>query len=163
MTFYSDQKFGVINRKWFGLTKKWGGDVAAGFTLGTTDATSIDHVAKWYPKGPIRLRKFGVKNLATITHASSDLIPARLRVNGSTETTTDIYPKSTASVVAPLTVASTTDFTNDVVDAGSYIGIRTATPRTDKGTAANTATALGTLAFFIDWSPEYSTDGKWDG
>ena len=36
--FYDDSKFGMVNRKWFGLTKKHGGDCAAGYTFGTTDA-----------------------------------------------------------------------------------------------------------------------------
>ena len=162
---YDDAKYGVIERKWFGLTKKHGGETAAGFTFGTTDATSVTHLAKWYPKGPIRIVKAGVYRLATFTQASSDLIPVRFYTRGaSASLACTAYAKYTATAIAPFTIgalgsaAPTTIFQ---CKAGEYISIKSGTPRTDKGTAANTATCAGTAAFFIDYKRMYDSDGKW--
>lgn len=159
MSSYNDDKYGVIERKWFGLTKKMGGDCASGYTFGTTDATTTDHLSRWYPKGPIRLVKAGHMVLATIAGGGTDMdvIPARILVNGSTETSADWNIPDDG---APYSIASGVSFTNAVVDAGSYIGIRTGTPQSGDGTAANTATVTGTVAFFIDYVREYST--KWN-
>ena len=161
MGFYSDSNYGAIRRKWFGLTKKFGGDCASGYTLGTTDATTIDHLSRWYPKGPIRMLKAGHITLATIAGGSAafDRVPARIRVNGSTESGT-FYVDDGAAPYAIGAAGSTVTFTDPVVDAGSYIGIRTGTPESDSGSEYNTATVTGTVAFFIDWKPEWA-DGKW--
>jgi len=158
---YDDAKYNVIRRKWFGLTKKCGGETAAGFTFGTTDATVQTHVTRWYPRGPIKMLKAGCLRLATLTSASVDLIVAKfLTRGGSASVGCTFNVKSTSTAVAPYTIASTETFTVDQVKAGEYITIKTGTPKTDKGTAANTATALGTVAFFLDWVPTYSA--KWD-
>lgn len=161
--FYDDSKFGVIQRKWFGLTKKHGGDAASGYTFGTTDATVQSQLARWYPRGPIRMIKAGSFALATITNASNDLIQVTLRTRGASASTgAQWYAKSTSTAVSAYTYASTTTFTVRQVKAGEYISIVTGTPQTDKGTAANTATTTGTVAFFVDYVPTYDVDGKWD-
>ena len=156
---YDENKYGAIERHWFGLTKKCGGDSAGGFTFATTDATTIDQVTRFYPKGPIKLLKFGALTLATIADGGTgmDQVPARLLVNGSTETSADLD----ITGAAQYGIASVVSFTNAVVDAGSYIGIRTGTPETADGTAANTATTTGTVAFFIDYVRNYH-ESKWD-
>jgi len=155
---YDDAKYGVIHRKWFGLTKKMGGDVAAGYTFGTTDATTIDHLSRWYPKGPIKMVKAGHMVLATIGGGGTamDVVPARIMVDGANESADWNIPDAGA----PYSIASTVTFTNATVDAGSYIGVRTGTPQSAAGTAANTATVTGTAAFFVDYHPVYSS--KWD-
>jgi hypothetical protein len=157
---YSDERFGVIERKWFGLTKKAGGDAASGFTFGTTDATSINQVTRFYPKGPIRMQKFGYLTLGTVSGGGTgmDVVPLRLRVDGSNESSTINIP----TAAAPWSIGSTTTFTNEVVDAGSYIDIITGTPQTSDGTAANTATSSGTVAFFLDYTRAYDNQTKWD-
>jgi len=155
---YDDAKYGVIERRWFGLTKKCGGSAAGGYTFGTTDATTADHVTRFYPKGPIKLLKFGHLTLATIAGGGTgmDEVPARVLVNGSTETSADLAMVGAAQY----DIASVVGFTAAQVDAGSYIGIRTGTPQTADGTDANTATTTGTVAFFIDFVRVYSS--KWD-
>jgi hypothetical protein len=75
MNTYDDAKYGIIERKWFGLTKKLGGETAAGFTLGTTDATAVSHLARWYPKGPILLVKAGSFTLATLNRKVPQVNP----------------------------------------------------------------------------------------
>lgn len=156
--FYDDSKFGVITRKWFGLTKKLGGDVAAGYTLATTDATTISQLARWYPKGPIKFVKFGSFVLATLVNASVDRVPVRLLTRGASASVGGVaYSAKTL-----FSFGSTVTFTVNKCKAGEYISIRTGTPQTDKGTAANTATTTGTLAFFLDYVPTYNEDGKWD-
>lgn len=159
--FYSDDKFGVITRHWFGLTTKWGGSVANSgnlYTLGTTDATVRSQVAKWYPRGPIRMVKAGSFVLATLVNASVDRVPVRVKTRGASASVGCVF--YTAKTLNSF--ASTTTFTVSQCKAGEYISIVTGTPQTDKGTAANTATTTGTLAFYIDYVPTWSSDGKQD-
>lgn len=158
--FYDDAKFGVIDRKWFGLTKKHGGDVAAGYTFATTDATKITHLARHYPKGPIRLLKAGAYVLGTIGGGGTvfDRIPIRLQVNGADESSEFYVRDGDINYVK----ASTTTFTNAVVDAGSYIGFVTGTPESDKGTLGSTATVTGSVAFFYDSRRVWHESGNWD-
>ncbi len=160
--FYDDSKFGVIQRQWFGLTTKWGGMVvntANLYTFGTTDATARAQLARWYPRGPIRMVKAGTFNLATITNASVDRIPVRVLTRGASASVGCLFYNAKGN---PAVIASTTSFTVRQVKAGEYIAIRTGTPQTDKGTAANTATTTGTVAFFVDYVPTYDSSGKWD-
>lgn len=157
--FYDDSKFGVINRKWFGLTKKWGGDCAAGYTFGTTDATVTSQLAKWYPRGPIKMLKAGTFILATVANASVDRIPVRVRTRGASASLGSLFYNAKGNQAV---IASSTTFTVRQVKAGEYISIVTGTPQTDKGTAANTATTTGTVAFFVDYVPTYDSGGKWD-
>ena len=157
--FYSDSKFGVISRKWFGLTTKYGGDVvntANLYTFGTTDATVRSQLAKWYPRGPVKMVKAGSFVLATIVNGTVDRVPVRVKTRGASASLGCLfYSDKTLN-----SYASTTTFTVKQIKAGEYIAITTGTPQTDKGTAANTATTLGTLAFFVDYVPTYDT--KWD-
>lgn len=165
--FYDDSKFGVIQRRWFGLSKKWGGDrpnarVASGQgCFGTTDATSKTHIAKFYPRGPVKLLKAGVMTLASVTNASVDRIPVRVTTRGASASAgCSFYISAVPTVQAE--ISSTETFTVRTVKAGEYLAIKTGTPQTDKGTAANTATTLGTVAFFVDYVPTYDSSGKWD-
>lgn len=167
--FYSDAKFGVIKRKWFLLSKKFGGSSStarAGASrgcFGTTDATTKVHVTRWYPKGPIKMLKAGSFVHATMTQASSDLIVAKLLTRGASASTGCTWNvKSTTTAVSQYAIASTTTFTVRQVKAGEYISIQTGTPKTDKGTAANTATCTGTVAFFVDYVDSYDSSGKHD-
>lgn len=162
---YDDAKYRVITRKWFGLTKKAGGDCADGYGgtgfWGTTDATSATLLARWYPQGPIKIIKAGAMVLATMTQASSDKLPIYLKVRGgSASAGCTFYPKNTSTAAAPWAIASTTTFTVSQVKAGEYIYFRCGTAVTDKGTAANTASCTGTIALFIDYVPMYSE--KWE-
>jgi len=161
--FYDDSKFGVIQRKWFGLTKKHGGDVAAGYSnTQAKSATVVSHLARWYPRGPIKMVKAGSFALATISNASSDLWPAKLKTRGASASTGCTWNvKSTASDVDAYTFASTETFTVSQVKAGEYISIQTGTPTTDQATVV-AATTTGTMAFFVDYVPTYDNTGKWD-
>jgi len=85
-------------------------------------------------------------------------VPARLRVNGSNESAAFTI----SDAAAPYSISSTTTFTNDVVDAGSYVGFYTGTPESSNGTAGNTATVTGSVAFFVDYRRVFTSDGKWD-
>jgi hypothetical protein len=157
--FYEDSKFGVITRKWFGLTKKYGGETAAGFTgFGTTDATHVSQLARWYPRGPIKMVKFGVFVLGTITNGSVDRVPYHIYTRGASASVGALaYVAKSQNVFG-----SSTDFTVSQVKAGEYISIAMGTPQTDKGTAANTASTTGTVAFFLDYVPTFDSGGKWD-
>jgi hypothetical protein len=105
------------------------------------------------------MQKFGYIVLGTVSGGGTgmDLIPLRLRVNGSNESSTINIPTAAINYA----IGSTVTFTNEVVDAGSYIDIITGTPQTAKGTAAYNATSSGTVAFFLDYTREYDQT-KWE-
>ena len=157
---YSDGQYKVIERKWFGLTKKVGGDCATGYTFGTTDATKIEHVARWYPRGPIRMLKVGHMTLATIAGGATDMdyVPYRLKINAGT-VTGNIQIRAADTIYE---TGSTVTFTQPVVDQGSYVSIRSATARTDDGTDCKSATVTGTCAFFIDYVREYDSNHEYN-
>ena len=154
---YSDDNYKVITRKWFGLTKKYGGDCASGYTLGTTDATAIAHLARWYPKGPIRIIKAGSFTLATLNGSGVDKIDCRVKVRGASAS---LCASFNCFASAQNSFASDEAMSAFRVKAGEYLSIRTGTPETDKGTAKITSTTTGTLAFFVDYVPDLSS--KWE-
>lgn len=155
---YDDGQYQVIERKWFGLTKKLGGDAAAGYTLGTTDATSIAHLSRWYPKGPIKLVKAGSFTLCTLNGSGVDKIDARVKVRGASASLAASWDAFSS---AQYSFASDSSMAAVRVKAGEYLSIRTGTPETDKGTAKNTATTTGTLAFFVDYARDVFDETKW--
>lgn len=162
--FYDDSKFGVIQRQWFGLSKKWGGNVpnarvASGMgCFGTTDATFKTHVRRWYPRGPIRMLKAGSFVLATLSTASATTITGRLTTRGASASAGCTW--NIKGVTAPGAVSSVTSFTVRQVKRGEYISINSATP--SGGANPNTATQLGTVAFFVDYIQTYDTSGTSD-
>src|SRR4051812_37127923 len=102
---YDDGKYGVINRAWFGLSRKWGGPLSNARTatvrpgcFATAHGTSVVHMAKWYPRGPIRITKAGSFVLSTLTNASSDLHIGRIRARGaSASVAVSWYIKNTST------------------------------------------------------------------
>jgi len=153
---YDAGKYGVITRKWFGLTKKWGGDVAAGYSSAATKgATAVTHLSYWYPRGPVKIVKVGRMVLATLTNASSDRWVAAFRTRGaSASVAATVALKSTSTAVSIAAIASKETMTIEQCKAGEYISIRTSTPVTDKATTV-AATTTGTIAFFVDYEPVY--------
>lgn len=156
INFYSDSKYGVIERTWFGLTAKWGGEVAAGVTFNETQANV--NPKKWYPKGPIEIIKLGVMTLATLGKGEQLF---GLTVQG-TATVKGVVVASTAS--APATIAS-----NPLTPGGSYQGYSTgaARPTLAAGSyltflASTNVCSTGTVALFVDWRRRFSSAGKWD-
>jgi hypothetical protein len=162
---YDESKYGVINRTWFGLTKKHGGNAADGYGFGTTDATTQTHLARYYPKGPIDIIKFGAKVLASITAGSqdyTDIITAKLLTRGGSASVAGTFSFDIdGGTIAPHVFASVESLTAQC-KAGEYVSIKTGTPLTNDGTAANTATTPGTVAFFMDWTPKYDGNRNWD-
>lgn len=163
---YSDDMFGVITRKWFGLTKKLGGETAAGFTFGTGDpGPDAVQVTRFYPKGPVDVIKFGRFNLATMSSGAStvDRLIARLIGRGASASimaSLDIVQTLTPFSFASIESSNTTDFPITRVRAGEYLSIAVATKETDNGTDLG-STLTGTVAFFIDMVPAFDGD-KWD-
>jgi hypothetical protein len=141
MAFYSDKKYDVIERKWFGLSKANGGDAAAGFTFNETQAALIK---RYYPKGPIKLLKIGVMTLATLGKGEQ-LVGLTV---GGTATVKGTIVASSAS--APYTIASKTLATT--LSAGSYLSLL----------ASTNVCSTGSIAVFIDFRRQFDVGGKWD-
>ncbi len=166
---YDDGKYGVITRKWFGLTKKVGGETAAGFTFGSGDpGPDSVHVTRFYPKGPVDIIKFGFLTLGTIGHSGSTIDRAVCRLIGrgaSASVMASVNLLAASVTIAQYAIgsiegANTTEFPINHVKAGEYISITTATKETDNGTDLG-STLTGTVAFFIDMVPTFDP-AKWD-
>lgn len=141
INFYSDSKFGVIERHWFGLPKTWGGGAAGGFTFNETQSVLVK---RFYPKGPIKILKFGVVTIATLGKGE-ELIGLTV---GGTATVKGTVVASTAS--APGTIASLVMATT--LSAGSYLALL----------ASTNVCSTGTVACFIDFRRQFNASGKWD-
>lgn len=182
--FYDDAKFGVIERKWFGLTKKVGGDLPGlvtvsvgthgsgtqyngGYEFGS--ATTTTHLARWYPRGPIQLKKFGYMVLATLVGKATvkGRREMRLYTRGASASVGAKLLPATCGTVTQYTFNSTTTFTVSQCKAGEYVSITSGTPRTYKAAGYSSGTVTrgtvnGTVAFFIDYVPTWNKDAKWD-
>lgn len=161
MSFYDEGKYGVITRKWFGLSTTYGGDaaVAASYAFGTHTATMLTHLARWYPRGPIKILKAGWMVTEAVTNASGGVRPVRFLTRGaSASALCTITPASCTQ--AQYSFSSTTTFTVNQCKAGEYLTIKSGTARTLSSTAtAVRATTAGAVAFFVDYKPRY--DPKW--
>jgi hypothetical protein len=166
MNDYSDARYGVIQRHWFGLTKKCGGASADGFTFGSGDpGPDAVQVTRFYPKAPCNIIKFGSFNLATLTFGAStvDRMLCRLIGRGASASvmaSLDIVQTVSPYAIASIESANTTDFPITQVKAGEYISITAATKETDKGTDLGSS-LLGTVAFFVDMVPAYDA-ARWN-
>lgn len=163
---YDDAKFGVIERKWFGLPKKWGGDAATGFTFGTHDPGTLSHVEKWFPAGAIEIKKVGVFVSSTSNNASGGCKSFRFLTRGAS-----------ASVIATIRWSSCTQSEGAISGSkigsaltvrqckkGEYITIQSLEPTTNSATATEVkATTSGAAAFFIDYRRKWVADETgWD-
>jgi len=164
---YANDKFSVITRTWFGRTNKHGGGYTAPFTFGS--ATTADKVARWYPKGPIKVLKIGHQILATLstpaTGGAIDAVPYRMYKSSAAAAAKDTLIASNAVKAddtdreALYNIGSKETIASAEVESGRFITVRTASPVTGDATAGD-GTVGGSVAFFIDWIPKYST--KWD-
>jgi len=127
-SFYDDAQYGVRERLY--LTAHQAEKTLAG------DKTLVK---RFYPKGPIKILKFGIQHIAT---QGGTEVTVNLKRNSSTLAT---VVASTDS--APWTIASKSLDKN--CDAGSYLTVDSA------GTVAT-----GSIICFIEYRRRYST--KWD-
>lgn len=139
--FYSDARYGVIERHWFGLPKTWGGGAAAGITFNETQATIIK---RFYPKGPIRLLKIGALTIGTLGKGEELF---GLTVDGTATVKATIVASTTSAVgtIASKTLATT-------VTAGSYLALL----------ASTNVCSTGTVAVFIEFRRQFIQTGKWE-
>jgi hypothetical protein len=177
--FYDDSKFGVIKRKWFGLTRKHGGDLPGLITVSTSNdtyysggyepgsATTVTHVARWYPKGPITVKKVGYFVMATMVGKATvkGRREFRFYTRGASASVCGKVLPATCGTVSAYTFNSMTTLTVAQCKAGEYMTITSGTPVTYKTTYAlgtvTRGTVNGTLAFFVDYVPQYDASGKW--
>ena len=171
-SFYDDSKYGVIERTWFGLPRRYGGECASGFTIasGTTETV----VLRYYPKGPIEIVKAGAFVLATVSSADNSTgcvdrqrLPVEFWKSNASGTARSTLLASTHVVLgdtgrtARFGFASNESPASAEVEAGRFITVFLATPNSDNGTAAGadgTIMGGGTLAFFIDWKRRYGNN-----
>ena len=164
--FYSDSKFGVIKRKWFGLIAKHGGDGTA-IDFGSSVLTT--HVTRWYPKGPIDIKKVGYYVQATMQGAATNPGRREMRfyTRGASASVVAKITPATCGTVAAFTFNSTSTLTVSQCKAGEYLSITSSTPRSYKAAGYSSGTpfqgtVFGTLAFFVDYAPTFDADGRWD-
>jgi len=164
--FYSDDKFGVIQRRWFGLTQKLGG---ADAVITFSSATTTTHITRWYPRGPITIKKVGYLVAATMVGKATNKGRREFRfyTRGASASVVGKVLPASCGTVSQYTFNSTTSLTVSQVKAGEYVKITSGTPRTYKAAGYSSGTSVqgtvnGSLAFFIDYVPRFDADGKWD-
>jgi hypothetical protein len=119
-------------------------------------ATCVTKIKKWYPKGPIDIKKIGMQVVATAatpaTNASCDGFYYRVYKSGVVAAT-DLVLFDDTNRIAQYEIASKeVDLS---LAEGSYISIKTSSSYTGDGTV-DAGTISGSFAFFIDWVPKYS-------
>jgi hypothetical protein len=155
---YDSQKYQVVTRKWFGLTDKFGGDYTTAYTKGS--ATCVAKLARWYPRGPITIKKFGLRVLATLstpaTNGSCDGFYYRLYKDAVVAATDAVWGDDTYKTA--LYGIASKDVDVDV-DAATYLTIKTSSSYMHDGTV-DAGTISGSFAFFIDWIPQYNSKNE---
>jgi hypothetical protein len=163
LTTYSNAKYGFVQRKWFGLPKKWGGDAASGFTFGTNNAGTLTHVEKWYPQGPIKIKKIGVFVSSTSNNASGGLMNFQFLTRGASASVIGTLQFSSCTESEGQIPASKTSLTVAQCKKGEYVTVKSYEPTTKTNGTEVKATTSGAAAFFIDYVPRYANDStNWD-
>jgi len=144
---YDDAKFGVIERKWFGLTVKNGGETAAAHLIPAVAEAA--KVTRWYPRGPIIVKKFGVMVQATGGDGEQTFVLKK----GVAATGTRIAAVTSSTDGASYTIASNSSPASFNIAAGSYLSIL----------ASTNVCSTGSYAFFVDFVRRYDGTDKWTG
>lgn len=145
-SFYDDSKFGVVERIWFGLTTKHGGQAASGLTFNESEANKV---ARFYPKGPIKIHGFGLRVLATLGKGEQTFVLFKngtTRIGAVVASTTGInYSQTDNAVNTSPTVSTLPD--------GDYLTLL----------ASTNVCSTGTIAFFVDFTRAFDAgDNNWD-
>lgn len=175
MSFYDNQALGVVFRKFFGNSlKSASGPTAVTFT-GSGSSTNL--ITRFYPKGPIRIVKFGFQVVATGSACANAtgcsiraVLPFKLyKSNGATVRATLMasdhmtnFPKASRSP-ALWGISSKETMASNEVEAGRFLTIYVGTPTSRSGTAAAAVGTVGnggSYAFFIDYKQMWDPDGK---
>ena len=170
MSFYDDAKYGHVTRKWFGLPTKWGGEGGAGpasstviFNFGTHDPGTRTYVEKWFPQGPITIKKIGVFVCSTSNNASGGLMNFRFLTRGASASVIGTLQFASCTNNEGTIPASKTSLTVDHCKAGEYITVTSFEPTTKTNGTEVKSTTSGGAAFFIDYAPKYVSGGSdWD-
>jgi hypothetical protein len=169
-------------RKWFGLGSKWGGENnypiipgsyatitleqfvnygrCGGFYLATNNPGTISHVEKWFPQGPIQIKKIGVFVCSTLLNASEGKMRFNFLTRGASASVIGTIVMSSATV-AEAAFASKVALTTTKCKAGEYLTIQSCESVTNAGTERK-ATTTGRPAFFVDYLPLYDP-ARWGG
>ncbi len=154
---YDAERYGVIERIWFGLNK-WVSTTRTdgAFHFATKGATTITHLPYWYPKGPILIKKVGyvVTTAINSVSGSGGYRVLRFRTRGASASVVANMTPSSATIAVG-TLASAVSFTVAQCKAGEYIAIKSASQTTAKGTE-KLCTQTGAFACFIDYVRTFS-------
>jgi hypothetical protein len=180
MTSYADGKYRVINRKWFGLKRKWGGDAATaaieGGNTSSAGATGANLTMQyWRPGRPLTAIRAGVLVMATLgtpANATKAALVAKRKLRfwhtGSTATLqyTFARPELVVAKTNRTPAKSVVEVScKEYIPADGRVGMYFEFPTTAKGSLdAGTGTkfAKGSLAAFIDYVPTFTGGGEWD-
>lgn len=144
--FYDDAKFGVIERVWFGLTTKHGGEASAPLTFNESEGNKV---SRWYPKGPIIIKSFGLRVLATMGKGEEWFT---LLKNGSTSCGKVVASTTGAPYSQPTNALNTSPTVSTLPD-GDYLTLL----------ASTNVCSTGSVAFFIDFTRAFDAgDNNWD-
>lgn len=173
---YDSAAFHVVERQYWGLTRKHGGNDSAAIAQAGSGTTTTP-VTRFYPKGPIDIVGFGIRVLATLATAANatgatarSRIPFRLykstsngTAKGTVMATFHLQVGDASPTAHPRTalygVASDFSPASSEVERGRYLTVFTGTPSSDDGTlpaAAGTMLRTGSYALFLDYNRKYT-------
>jgi hypothetical protein len=137
---YSNSIYQDVRRLWFGYKR---GSSAPGFGAAhpNSEAENLNYVERFYPKGPIKILKFGA--IAASTNGKGEQMMSLYR-NGSRLATAVCSTSSSEYVVDSVAV-------NKICAAGSYLNI----------IASTNVCSTGSVSCFVDYVPLFDNSGKW--
>lgn len=138
---YSEALFGDVRRMWFGGKRGLTTPPLNGPAHPNSEAENLVYVERFYPKGPIKILKFGA--MAASTHGKGEGIISLYR--NASRLATAVCSTS----VAEYTVDSVA--VNKVCAAGSYLNL----------IASTNVCSTGSIACFIDYVPLADNTAKW--
>jgi len=136
---YNDGIFADVRRLWFGY-KRGASAPGLGAAAANSETEQLTYVERFYPKGPIKILKFGV--IAASTHGKGEEIVALYR-NASRLGVAVASTSSNEYVINSVAV-------NKICAAGSYLNIICST----------NVCSTGSVACFVDYVPLYDQN-RW--
>lgn len=140
---YDSDVFGDVRRMWFGWKRGLTTPPTYGPAHPNSESENLVYQERFYPKGPIRIIKFGA--IAASTHGKGEGIISLYR-NASRLATAVCSTSAAEYTVDSVAV-------NKVCAAGSYLNI----------VASTNVCSTGSISCFIDYVPAYDSTAKWAG
>lgn len=141
---YDDERYGVVERKVFGLPARAGGGGMADtpITFNESESTPVE---RWYPGGPINIIKAGL-TVHTAIGKGEEIFTLKK------DNSVTVVQLTASTSAAEWTVASTTTIASAHVGAASYLTL----------IASTNICSTGSVSVWIDYTRFFEETGNWE-